>query len=173
LIAANLLPVVAARDGDLPVMVSATMRFDSASPARMVPADKGIGVERNYYRVATKGQRKLLAEGEKLKVGELVEVELILAAAGDPGYVHLCDPVPAGLEPLMQLSGYEAGAYRENRTGETDFFISGLSSWNRVHRYYLRAVTSGTGLALPARAECMYAPEIAGQSGQRRIGIEP
>ena len=73
----------------------------------------------------------------------------------------------------MQLSGYESGAYRENRTGETDFFISALSPWNRAHRYHLRAVTAGESLALPARAECMYAPEVSGQSGQRRIGIEP
>ncbi len=173
LIAANLLPVVAARDGDLPVMVSATMSFDSASPARMVPADRGIGVERNYYRFVAEGQRKLLAEGEKLKIGELVEVELTLTADDRPGFVHLSDPVPAGLEPLMQLSGYESGAYRENRTGETDFFIADLTPWNRVHRYYLRAVTSGVGLALPARAECMYAPEISGQSGQRGIEVEP
>ena len=169
----NSLQVAAARDGNLAVMVSATMSFDSASPARMVPAEDGIGVERNYYRVAAKGQRKLLVEGEKLKIGELVEVELILTAADAPGYVHMCDPVPAGLEPLMQLSGYESGAYRENRTGETDFFISALSPWNRAHRYHLRAVTAGESLALPARAECMYAPEVSGQSGQRRIGIEP
>ena len=102
----------------------------------------------------------------------MVEVELKVVTDGERNYVHLRDPIPAGLEPLFQLSGYEGGAYRENRAGETDFFISSLSSWNSVQRYQLRAVTKGMGTALPARAECMYAPEIFGQSDLRVIEVE-
>jgi hypothetical protein len=101
----------------------------------------------------------------------LVEVELTLRADGEPRFVHLRDPVPAGLEPLVQLSGYEAGSYRESRTGESHFFLSRLSPWNGKHRYWLRAVTRGTAAALPPRAECMYAPEVSGQGNARTVEV--
>ncbi len=104
--------------------------------------------------------------------GELIEVELKVAADGERNFVHLRDPIPAGLEPLFQLSGYEGGAYRESRGGEIDFFFSSLSPWNSVQKYQVRAVTKGLGMALPARAECMYAPELFGQSGRRVIEVE-
>ena len=170
--AGSSLPVVASRTGKKSVMISASMTFDSALPARMEATNQGLKVERQYFRVEENGKKRLLAEGEKLRVGELVEVVLTLSTDDEPSYVHLRDPLPAGLEPLVQLSGYERSTYRESRTGETGFFISRLSRWNREQRYFLRAVTKGKGTALPARAECMYAPELSGQSRLREIEIE-
>jgi uncharacterized protein YfaS (alpha-2-macroglobulin family) len=153
-------------------MAMAALGNESGLPGKMKALGAGIQVERCYFRVAEDGRRTLLAEGAKLRVGDLVEVELEMDSYDEPSYVHLRDPIPAGLEPLVQLSGYEGGAYRESRSGETDFFLSSLSPWNRVQRYQLRAVTKGVGTALPARAECMYAPEIYGQSGLRTIEVE-
>lgn len=165
------LPVMVERSGTIPMLVAATLGFESAAPDRMAAADQGIRVERTFHRVGPGGKRRVLGDGEKLKSGELIEVVLTMTAGRDLPYVHLRDPIPAGLEPLIQLSGYESGAYRVSRTGETDFFISSLSDWNRTQRYFLRAVTPGNAVALPARAECMYQPEIHGQSGERRIEI--
>jgi alpha-2-macroglobulin len=151
------------------MLVAATLAFDSASPDRMAAQDQGLRVDRSFHRIGPGGKRTLLAEGEKLKPGEMVEVVLTMKAGRELPYVHLRDPIPAGLEPLIQLSGYESGAYRVSRTGETDFFLSSLTDWNRTRSYFLRAVTPGSAVALPARAECMYQPEIHGQSAERRI----
>jgi uncharacterized protein YfaS (alpha-2-macroglobulin family) len=103
----------------------------------------------------------------------LVEVELSLEPtdAGRLSFVHLRDPIPAGLEPLVQSSGYAEGAYRECRTGETHFFFSSLSRWNSTQTYHLRAVTPGTSIALPPHAECMYAPDIFGHGAARKIKV--
>lgn len=165
-------PVVVRAGGEKPVMAMASLGYESGLAGRMEPVSAGIQVERRYFRVADDGKRTILAEGAKLQVGEVLEVELKVTSDDELSYVHLRDPIPAGLEPLMQLSGYEGGAYRESRSGETDFFISTLSHWNRVQSYHLRAVTRGAGTALPARAECMYAPEVSGQSGRRVIEVE-
>ena len=165
-------PVVVRAGGEKPVMAMASLGYESGLAGRMEPVSAGIQVERRYFRVADDGKRTILAEGAKLQVGEVLEVELKVTSDDELSYVHLRDPIPAGLEPLMQLSGYEDGAYRESRSGETDFFISTLSHWNRVQSYHLRAVTKGAGTALPARAECMYAPEVSGQSGRRVIEVE-
>jgi alpha-2-macroglobulin len=158
--------------GKKTVMAIASMGFLSDSAERMTAKKAGLEVERHYFRVAMNGTRQLLADGEKVATGDLIEVVLKVTADGERNYVHLRDPIPAGLEPLYQLSGYEGGAYRESRGGETDFFFSSLSPWNSVQRYQLRAVTKGSGTALPTRAECMYALELFGQSGLRVIEVE-
>ena len=165
-------PVVASRRGNKPVQLSTSLSYDSALPARMGAIDRGMRVERQYFRVDASGKKSRLGDGEKLRVGELVEVKLKVSGNAPMNHVHLRDPLPAGLEPLVPLSGYQWGAYRENRTGESHFFISQLSGWNEEQSYYLRAVTRGKAVALPARAECMYLPEVFGQDAMRVIEIE-
>jgi uncharacterized protein YfaS (alpha-2-macroglobulin family) len=107
-----------------------------------------------------------------LKVGEMIEVILRIDSDESREFLHLRDPIPAGLEPLMPLSGYHQSAYRESRTGESHFFITELSDWNRRHRYALSVVTEGASMALPAQVECMYAPEIRGRSAARVFQVE-
>jgi uncharacterized protein YfaS (alpha-2-macroglobulin family) len=170
--AGSSLPVVASRPGNKPVLLWSSVTYESALPARMAKMDRGLQVEREYFRVDASGKKSRLEEGGKLRVGELVEVTLKVQGDGAMNHVHLRDPLPAGLEPLVPLSGYERGVYRENRTGESHFFISRLTGWNEEQSYYLRAVTPGKAVALPARAECMYLPEVFGQDGMRVIEIE-
>jgi hypothetical protein len=166
------LPVVASRVGDQPVQLLSTLTYQSSSPARMGAINRGMRVEREYFRIHGEGKKSRLEEGAKLRVGELVEVTLKIRGDGAMNHVHLRDPLPAGLEPLVPLSGYERDAYRENRTGESHFFLSRLSVWNGEQSYFLRAVTPGKAIALPARAECMYRPEVFGQDEVRVIEIE-
>ena len=137
----------------------------------MMDEESGLKLERQYFRVDQNGKRALVKEGDALKVGEMIEVMLRIDADEPREFLHLRDPIPAGLEPLIQLSGYHQSAYRESRTGESHFFISELSNWNKEHRYTLSVVTEGVCLALPAHVECMYSPEIRGRSSARRFTI--
>jgi hypothetical protein len=166
------LPVLASRGGDKPVRLLSALTYQSSSTARMGAMNQGIRVEREYFRVDGEGKKSRLEGAGKLRVGELVQVTLKIRGDGVMNHVHLRDPLPAGLEPLVPLSGYERGAYRENRTGESHFFLSGLSEWNAEQSYFLRAVTPGKAVALPARAECMYLPEVFGQDEVRVIEVE-
>ena len=170
----GIVPVTVRREGDHAISVSAALSYQSREPGLMQAKTAGIAVERTYSRVDPDGGRTLLEKGERLRVGDLIEVKLQAVGQGesDHHFVHLLDPLPAGLEPVHQSSGYERGAYRESRLGETHFYFSRLSRWNEVQRYFLRAVTPGKALALPARAECMYSPEIWGQSEHVEVEVE-
>ena len=97
----KLVPVVVKAGGGKTVMVIASMSYDSGAARRMEALKEGIGVERRYFRVRENGERVILSEGEKVAVGELIEVELKINAEGGLSYVHLRDPIPAGLEPSI------------------------------------------------------------------------
>lgn len=168
----NELIVEVVTEGEIAIFPNCSMTFPSPDPKTMLSETAGLDLMRHYYRVTANGNRELIKEGEVLKVGEMIEVELLIDAGQPREFLHLRDPIPAGLEPLMQLSGYDHGAYRESRTGESHFFITELSPWNRRHRYILSVVTEGTSLALPAQVECMYSPEIRGRSSARQMTIK-
>ena len=161
------------RRGDLEsgVFLNASITHPSSDPKAMMDEESGLKLERQYFRVDQNGKRALVKEGDALKVGEMIEVMLRIDADEPREFLHLRDPIPAGLEPLIQLSGYHQSAYRESRTGESHFFISELSNWNKEHRYTLSVVTEGVCLALPAHVECMYSPEIRGRSSARPFTI--
>ena len=157
---------------EAPVFLNASVTHPSTDPEAMSAAGAGLTLARRYFRIEPDGERTLLAAEEKVKAGEIIEVELAIDSKEDREFLHLRDPIPAGLEPLMPLSGYRNGAYQESRTGESHFFLSKLASWNRIHRYRLSVVTGGKSLALPARVECMYSPETYGQSDARFWEVE-
>ena len=154
------------------ITATASASFDSSADERMAATDSGIRVERSYFRVGVDGSRTELGPDPVVKVGEVIEIELRLSPDHGLPFVHLVDPLPAGFEPVIQNSGYQDGAYRESRTGECGFFFSEISPWNAVQRHTVRAVTRGLSHALPARAECMYAPETAGRSERVKVRVE-
>ncbi|MFT7172857.1 MAG: hypothetical protein ACI9NQ_001073 [Paracoccaceae bacterium] len=154
------------------VFLNAAITHPSSDPRAMKSEEGGLKLKRQYFRVNADRNRTLLKEGDVLKVGEMIEVILRIDSDESREFLHLRDPIPAGLEPMMQLSGYHQSAYRESWTGESHFFISELSHWNRNHRYTLSVVTEGVCLALPAHVECLYSPEIRGRSAARRFSIE-
>lgn len=165
-------PVTVHQQGKDPVFVTATATYQSSAAQHMKAQSEGVKVNRQYFLSDEKGKRTLLKEGDTVKSGSLIEVVITLTSKVELGFLHLRDPIPAGLEPLIQTSGYEQGAYRESRTGEAHFFLTRLTPWNNQHRYWLRAVTAGTSSALPPHAECMYAPDIHGQGGMQTIKVE-
>ncbi|MGL4462481.1 MAG: alpha-2-macroglobulin, partial [Planctomycetia bacterium] len=154
-------------------------------------------VERTYYKVTPKTAqavrkvvdpktRKLvdekytvqtfekvkLADGAVLKSGDLLEVELAVDARNNFEYVMIEDPKPAGCEPTDQQSGYSWGVGRQElRDEKVAFFTSFLNRGKHMVRYMLRAEAPGVYHALPARAECMYAPLARGNSTGRTVDV--
>ena len=168
----NEILIQAKNHGEEVVKAVASISYLSGDEEVMSARNDGLKVDRKYYRKGVDGRETLLADGETIQVGELIKVVLDISADGAREYLHLRDPIPAGLEQLTQLSGYDNGAFRQSRTGEMHFFISELSQWNRRHSYILSAVTEGTSLALPTQVECMYAPDLRGQSAARKVVVE-
>jgi hypothetical protein len=105
-----------------------------------------------------------------------VEVELVLESKNDYEYLILSDAKAAGFEALDALSGYvgdrdEISAYMEPRDRTVDFFIRALPRGRHVLRYQLRAESPGNFKALPATVEAVYAPELKGNSEDKRLEI--
>ena len=153
-----------------------------------------VKVERNYYKlspeektiknVGARGQaldqkvekfkRDLLASGDEIKSGDLVEIELIIESKNDYEYLMFEDMKAAGFEPVEVRSGYSnngMGAYMELRDQKVTFFVRSLARGKHSLSYRMRAETPGKFSALPTRGEAMYAPELKANSDEIKISI--
>ena len=147
---------------------------------RLVPLERSTEVPDATGLVVTQQverfRREPLADGDSVKSGDRIEVELILESKNDYEYLVFSDAKAAGFEALDALSGHLFGAglsaYMEPRDARVDFFIRSLSRGTHTLRYQLRAETPGTFKALPATVTGVYAPELRGNSEdiQLRIG---
>ncbi len=122
-----------------------------------------------------KYDRLPIKDGDTLKSGELVEVELTLESKNDYEYLIFEDMKPAGYEPDDVRSGYTwegLGAYREFRDNRVAFFVRALPLGKHNLSYRLRAEIPGKFSALPAKGNGMYAPELRANSDEMKIGVE-
>ena len=122
-----------------------------------------------------KYDRVPIKDGDTLKSGELVEVELTLESKNDYEYLLFEDMKPAGFEPDDVRSGYTwegLGAYREFRDNRVGFFVRALPLGKHNLSYRLRAEIPGKFSALPAKGNGMYAPELRANSDEMKIGVE-
>jgi uncharacterized protein YfaS (alpha-2-macroglobulin family) len=139
-----------------------------------------LRVERRYFRRITRGDEVVLeplAAGDRIRVGDEVEVQLSLRSAHQMEYVHLRDPRPAGFEPVSQLSRHRWRLglywYEEVRDSGQNFFFERLPVGEVPFKYRLRAALAGTFKAAPAQVQPMYAPAFTGFSSGRSLTIAP
>ncbi|MBK8010429.1 MAG: hypothetical protein IPK13_03715 [Deltaproteobacteria bacterium] len=137
-----------------------------------------FSVSRKYFK-RVRGEREALlvplTEGERLEVGDEVEVQLSIRAKHAAEYVHLRDPRAAGFEPEIQNSGYSWASgmawYEEIRDSGANFFFEALPVGEYTFRYRLRATMAGAFRVGPATLQSMYAPEFAAYSAGHLLTI--
>jgi uncharacterized protein YfaS (alpha-2-macroglobulin family) len=147
---------------------------------KLVPVDKTIKVEGQRGQAldqkVEKFDRVPLKEGDTLKSGDLVEIELLIESKNDYEYLLFEDMKAAGFEPMEQRSGYSAGskglpAYVEYRDNRVALFVRWLARGTHSASYRMRAEIPGKFAALPTRASAMYAPELRGNSDEIKLNI--
>ncbi len=120
-------------------------------------------------------KRKRLASGDRLAIGDIVEVELVLESKNDYEYIMFEDRKAAGFEPVQLRSGHARpgglGAYMELRDERVAFFVRRLARGKHSLSYRLRAEVPGTFSALPANGNGVYAPELRANSDELKISI--
>lgn len=182
------------RKGAGPLFFNASLNFFSLEkPIKSAQAD--LALDRKYYKLvsesvlqqspgiggsplwqrAEKYKRQPLAEGEQLKVGDVVEIEMVINAKNDFEYLVITDHKAAGFEPAEYLSGYcgaSLGAYVEYRQREVLFYIRELPRGIHSLTYRVRAEFPGKFSALPAQAKALYAPELSANSDEGKVVIE-
>ncbi len=148
------------------VFASASWHF---STERLPEEDRGdfFAVSRKFFRRLNTGREfvlRPLAEGEKLEIGDEVEIHLSIRSKHAAEYVHLRDPRAAGLEPENAVSRYKwdlgISWYEETRDSGTNFFFEWLPAGEYTFRYRLRANMAGVFRVGPATLQSMYAPEF-------------
>ena len=119
--------------------------------------------------------RQELKDGDELKSGDLVEVELTLDAKHDYEYLVFEDMKAAGFEPVELRSGQSYGdglsSNVELRDEKVAFFVDNLPQGTRVLRYQVRAEIPGSFHALPTNGYAMYAPEVRAISDEMRLNV--
>ncbi len=153
----------------------------AARPERMPPRrpDQGFLVTRRYLRMNAEGQA---VPAEKLRIGDLVLIQLDVTAEQAASYVVVDDPLPALLEPVQGKTADRLGRrdstlwrtdYREMRDDRAVFFCDALHSAGRFQlEYYARVTGEGDVFAPPATVEAMYDPALRGFSGSGRLGVD-
>jgi alpha-2-macroglobulin len=121
-------------------------------------------------------ERVPLAQGDLLKSGDLIQVELEVESDNDYTYFAIEDPKPAGCEPVDVRSGGARqegfSTYRELRDEKVVFFASMIGQGKHLLRYRLRAEIPGLFHALPTKLFGMYVPELAANSDEMILLIE-
>lgn len=146
---------------------------------KLVPAKKTIKAAGSRGQAldqkVEKFERQRLTNGDRLKSGDLIEVELEIASKNDYEYIIFEDMKAAGFEPVNVRSGYtgnDLGAYVEFRDERVCFFVRQLARGQNSVAYRLRAEIPGRFSALPTRGRSMYAPELKANSDEMKLRIE-
>lgn len=143
------------------------------------PLDRGFVVSRKYTVATDEGSVERNEAGEwVIESGTTVKVEVTMVADARRTHVALVDPLAAGLEPRSPVfrdpiandaavrwwwwNWYEHTNLRDDRA---EAFTSFLGAGTYTFSYLVEAVTPGTYVVPPAKAEEVYAPETFGRSG--------
>ncbi len=157
-------------------------------------AGNEVFVDRKYFRedkrpTLLKGyisEWKPLADGDKVKSGDRIRVEITLEAKNNYEYLIVEDHKPAGAEAVelrsgagsadfLDFKGKESEAtpiYQEFRDQKAAFFLAKVKQGKHRIRYELRAEAPGEFHAMPNQAHAMYVPEIRANSDEARMTIE-
>jgi hypothetical protein len=182
------------RKGTGPLFFNASLFFFSLEKT-IKSAQSDLSLERKYYKLvkesavrqspgiggspllrqAEKYSKQPLTDGDQLKAGDLVEIEMLVNAKNDFEYVVVSDHKAAGFEPAEYLSGYcgaGLGAFVEYREREVSFYIRELPRGIHSLTYRVRAEFPGRFSALPGQAKAIYAPELRANSDENKVVIE-
>lgn len=116
-----------------------------------------------------------VTEGQRLRKGERVRVELTLRLRRDMDYVSVLDGRSACLQPVQQLSGYVwqdgAGYYRDVRLRDTNLFFDFLKKGTTIVTYDCFVSQDGDYTLGIASAQCLYAPLQSAHSAGDSIEV--
>lgn len=170
----------------------ATLEAKVSTPfASVKPESEGMSIQRTYYRLNDKARTKL-AEGDAVKLGEEVYVELEFNAINDSkwktlrsAYYVIEDGVPAGFVVLQEDKTYRVAPYglplahealkqRAFTPEKATFFFDEPAFWSdspHVIGYVMRAQFAGKFQAPPATIQDMYAAKVHGRTKASTLTI--
>ncbi len=135
-----------------------------------------LKVRRKYKKILKNGKFKILKEGDTVKSGDRIEVQLDIYSKNNYQYIMVDDFKPSGMENVRFTSGGSSagGTYAnmEIRDDKTVFFVSYMNQGKHVIKYELRAEIPGIFHSMPAKVNAMYVPRLKGNSSSTILKIK-
>lgn len=131
------------------------------------PVNAGLRVARF---LAIPGQKDTVA----WKLGDEIEYVVTVNVDDTRFHVLVAAPYPAGLEPIRAREGASLQApwqWSELRESELLLYTPVLKPGVYTYRFRLRAVSPGSFVMPPLRAEEMYAPEVFGATAEETVDV--
>lgn len=157
------------------------------APPQATAGAEGISLTRQAYRIKSikdgeqwRQEYHPLAAGEAVRVGEDIELRLVVENRKPLEYVILENPLPAGFElrrtdsdPRYAHQAWYRGWYEqlEQRDRLTAWFIGQLPAGRHEFRTVISPELAGRVTALPAALWPMYRPELRSESSLWEIPI--
>ncbi len=183
-------PLILQRDGQGRMYYRVGLRY--APLTRSLSAmNQGFWVERSYAAIDDDDDVRRTEEGWEIRAGARVRVELTMIPGHQSRQVVLVDWIPAGLEvvdpalatnvveedlsgDLFSRSAQQAFQWRwwdqswyehvNLRDKRVEVFAQNVDPTLHSYSYVTRATTPGEFVAMPARAESTWEPDIFGRS---------
>jgi Large extracellular alpha-helical protein len=140
-------------------------------------ASSPLSIKRELFveKVCEDGPRLVPVEGQTLKVGDKLTVQLTFISAQDMEFVFVKDLRAAGLEPVNHVSGYHyndgVGYYQSATDGFMGFHIDYLPKGTHKVSYSMYVNKEGDFSNGYALIQSLYAPEFSAYSDGMRIKV--
>lgn len=155
------------RHGDNPAWGAVYYRYEAPMAEVENASSSNIRIEKTFYRYGNDGKLGSLPVSE-FKIGDRLQVRIIIKTARDLDYVALTDDRAAIFEPVDQLPVYEYAEgtryLRETRDSATNIFFNRLMKGTRVITYDVFVNNAGTCSSGIATLQCQYAPQQVAHS---------
>lgn len=137
-----------------------------------------LSISKEVYKKnkGTGGEKLIQITNDKIKVGDLLTIRLIVRSKSELEFVHIKDLRASCFEPVDVISGYNwvnnAGYYRSTKDVATHFFFDNLPKGTYVMEYDVLVNNSGNFNDGIATIQSMYAPEFSAHSDAVKIVSE-
>ena len=132
---------------------------------------------RKEYLVYGADGKLIPASDRNFKVGDKVQVCVVIKNNKDLDFVTVTDQRAACFEPKDQLSGsrYMDGTYffQETKDAQTNLFFTSLDKGTHIISYDVYVTAEGGFSAGIATAQCQYAPQLSAHSSGTQITVHP
>lgn len=161
------------KTGALPVFAGLTWIY-SSDEMTDASGSSVMDLKREFYLIKPGDKLTPLKVGDKVTVGDEIEVLLTIKSKSQLEYVHLKDPRGAGFESNSLLSGYQwnmISRYEEPRDSLMNFFFDNVPKGEYMMKHRFKATTAGIYKFNSATIQSMYAPEMTAYSSTFRLEV--
>ena len=155
------------RHSDNPAWGAVYYRYEAPMAEVENASSSDIRIEKTFYRYGNDDKLESIPVSE-FKIGDRLQVRIVIKTARDLDYVALTDDRAAIFEPVDQLPVYEYAEgtryLRETRDSATNIFFNRLMKGTRVITYDVFVNNAGTCSSGIATLQCQYAPQQVAHS---------